>query len=66
MAKTCIGLDLGSSAIKMAQLIPAKRHGGQARLVSFGIEALAGDSIVDGTIMNHGAVVDAIRELAAF
>jgi type IV pilus assembly protein PilM len=60
MAKTCIGLDIGSNSIKVVQLKEAKR--GYA-LVNFGIEPIPTQTIVDGTIMNQAAVVDAIREI---
>ena len=60
-AKTCIGLDLGSSAIKVAQVKVGR--GGSVQLIAFGIEPLIPDAIVDGTIMNQGAVVDTIRAL---
>lgn len=55
-----IGLDIGSSSIKLVQLKPGK-HG--HALVAFDLEPIAPQTIVDGAIMNHGAVVDAIRTL---
>jgi type IV pilus assembly protein PilM len=60
MARNCIGLDIGSSSIKVVAVKPAKRGIG---LANFGIEPLPPQTIVDGTIMNQGAVVDAIRTL---
>ncbi len=60
MAKNCIGLDIGSSSIKLVQL---KETGKGIHLVNFGIEPLPSQSIVDGSIMNQTAVVDAIRAL---
>lgn len=60
MAKQCIGLDIGSSAIKLVQLKVGRRG---LSLVNFGIEPVPPQSIVDGVIINHGAVVDAIRNL---
>lgn len=60
MAKQCIGLDIGSSAIKLVQLKVARRG---LALMNFGIEPVPPQSIVDGVIINHGAVVDAIRNL---
>src|SRR5688500_16494586 len=60
MGKNCIGLDIGSSAIKVVQLRETKN--GRA-LVNFGIEPIPTQTIVDGTIMNQSAVVDAIREI---
>jgi type IV pilus assembly protein PilM len=62
MAKLCIGLDLGSSAIKVAQVMTGRR-GGEVKLLAFGIEPIASDAIVDGTIMNQSAVADAVRAL---
>src|SRR5438128_1191786 len=62
MAKTCIGLDLGSSSVKVAHL-GVGRRGGDVKLLAFGIEPIAPDAIVDGTIMNQSAVVDAVRAL---
>lgn len=60
MAKQCIGLDIGSSAIKLVQLKLSRRG---ITLMNFGIEPVPPQSIVDGAVMNHGAVVDAIRNL---
>ena len=56
MAKNCIGLDLGSSAVKVTQ-IKKTRSGFQ--LLNFGIEPVPPDTIVDGAILNHSGVVDA-------
>jgi type IV pilus assembly protein PilM len=63
MAKTCIGLDLGSSTIKMAHLKVGR--GGSAQLLAFGVEQVTPEAIVDGAIMNQGAVVDAVRALTS-
>ncbi|MCX4240277.1 type IV pilus assembly protein PilM [Paraliomyxa miuraensis] len=60
MAKQCIGLDIGSSAIKLVQLKIGRRG---VALMNFGIEPIPPQAIVDGVIMNHSAVVDAIRNL---
>ncbi len=60
MAKHCIGLDIGSSSVKLVQVKEAKKG---LLLVNFGIEPLPPQSIVDGAIMNHGAIVDAIRSV---
>jgi type IV pilus assembly protein PilM len=60
MAKQCVGLDIGTSAIKLVQLKVSRRG---VVLQNFGIEPVPPQSIVDGVIMNHGALVDAIRSL---
>jgi type IV pilus assembly protein PilM len=60
MAKTCVGLDIGSSSVKVVQL---KQTSKGYQLVNFGIEPLPSQTIVDGAIMNQAAVVDAIRSL---
>src|SRR5438874_6746109 len=62
MARTCVGLDIGSSSVKVVQL---KQAGKGFQLVNFGIEPLPPQTIVDGAIMNQAAVVDAIRSLKA-
>ncbi len=60
MAKNCIGLDLGSSAVKLTQ-VKKLRSGFQ--LLNFGIEPVPPDTIVDGAILNHSGVVEAVRAL---
>ena len=60
MAKNCIGLDIGSSTIKAVQVKTGKKG---LELVAFGMEPLLPQTIVDGTIMDQGAVADAIRQL---
>jgi type IV pilus assembly protein PilM len=62
MASNCVGLDIGSSSIKMLQ-VKATPKG--IRLLDFGIEPLPPQTIVDGSIMDQAAVVDAIRRLRA-
>ena len=60
MAGDCIGLDIGSSAIKVVELKVGRK---ETRLVNFGIEPLSPQVIVDGAIMDQGAVVEAIGRL---
>jgi len=63
MAKgNLIGLDIGSSSIKVCQLKETRRA---YQLQSFGSIPLPPEAIVDGSIMNATAVVDAVRELMA-
>ena len=59
-SKAVVGLDIGSSAIKAIELKPAGRG---HRVAAFAVEPLPTDSIVDGTIIDGGAVADAIRRL---
>jgi type IV pilus assembly protein PilM len=60
MAKNCVGLDIGSSSVKAVQI---RRSKAGVQLLAFGMEPLLPQTIVDGTIMDQGAVVDAIRTL---
>lgn len=55
-----VGLDIGSSAIKVVQLKESK---GRYSLQKFGVKPLEPEVIVDGTVMDEGRVVSAIREL---
>ncbi|MGE3976864.1 MAG: type IV pilus assembly protein PilM [Nitrospira sp.] len=55
-----VGLDIGSSAIKVAQLKESK---GRYFLQKFGVKPLEPEVIVDGTVMDEGRVVSALREL---
>lgn len=55
-----VGLDIGSSAIKLVQLKETK---GRYSLQKFGVKPLEPEVIVDGTVMDEGRVVSAIREL---
>lgn len=59
--KNVIGLDIGSSHVKVLELEQTKT--GARRLVNFGMVRLPPEAIVDGAVMNTNAVVDAIREL---
>lgn len=58
--KPVVGLDIGSSAVKAVEL---KASGKGWKVVAFGIEPLAPDTIVDGAIIDGTAVADAIRRL---
>jgi type IV pilus assembly protein PilM len=55
-----VGLDIGSSGIKLVQL---KENRGRYILQKFGFKPLEPEVIVDGTVMDEGRVVAAIREL---
>ena len=59
-AKSLVGLDIGSSAVKAVEL---KASGRGFKVVGYGIEPIPPDSIVDGAIIDGSAVADAIRRL---
>ena len=59
-AKSVVGLDIGSSAVKAIEL---KASGTSYRVAAFGSEPVPPDAIVDGAIIDTGAVADAIRRL---
>src|ERR1700693_3716982 len=58
--KALVGLDIGSSSIKAVELKNTK-HGYE--LVSFGLEPLAQDTVVDGAIMDAPLVAGAISNI---
>jgi type IV pilus assembly protein PilM len=55
--KPVVGLDIGSSSIKSVELKHSKQD---YELVSFGLEPLAQDTVVDGAIMDAPLVAGAI------
>jgi len=59
-AKSLVGLDIGSSAVKAVELKPA---GKGYKVIAFGSEPVPPDSIVEGAIIDGAAVADAIRRL---
>jgi type IV pilus assembly protein PilM len=60
LSKGLIGLDIGSSAVKAIELKPA---GKGYRVSAIGVEPIPPDSIVDGAIIDGGAVADAVRRI---
>jgi type IV pilus assembly protein PilM len=60
--KGLVGVDIGSSAVKAVELKPGGR-GGEFHLLKLGMEPLPPEAIVDGAIMDSGAVIDAIQRL---
>jgi type IV pilus assembly protein PilM len=60
--KLAVGLDIGSSSVKLVQL--KEKRGGFA-LHAFGTAPLPPEAIVDGALMNSSAIVQAIQELVA-
>ena len=61
-SKGVVGLDIGSSAVKLVEL--KERKAGEFHLVRVGVEPLSPEAIVDGSIMDSSLVVDAIQKLA--
>src|SRR5512138_585803 len=60
--KLAVGLDIGSSGVKLVQL--KEKKGGFA-LLAFGSAPLPPEAIVDGALMNSSAIVQAIQDLVA-
>ena len=59
-SKSLVGLDIGSSAVKAIELKPS---GQTFKVSAIGVEPVPPDSIVDGAIMDSGAVTEALRRL---
>lgn len=59
--KNLIGVDIGSSSIKVCEIKEGRK--GTRQLVRFGYHPLPPQSIVDGHIMNSGAVVEGLEKL---
>jgi type IV pilus assembly protein PilM len=60
--KLAVGLDIGSSSVKLVQL---KEKKGGFQLLAFGAAPLPPEAIVDGALMNSAAIVQAIQELVS-
>jgi type IV pilus assembly protein PilM len=60
-SRSLVGLDLGSSCIKLVQLKEAGKSGW--KLENMGSLPLSPEAIVDGAIMDSGLVVDVIQNL---
>lgn len=61
-SKNLLGLDLGSSSIKVVELKDLGKGKGY-HLKAFGMEPLPAEAIVGGTIMDSGAVIDGIQKV---
>jgi len=61
-SKLAVGLDIGSSSVKLVHLKEAKRG---HQLLAYGWAPLPPEAIVDGALMNSTAIVQAIQELVA-
>ncbi len=60
--KEIIGIDIGSSSVKLVQL---KEHKGSFQLLNVGIVPIPAEAIVDNTLMDSSSIVQAIRNLVA-
>ncbi len=61
-SKLAVGLDIGSSSVKLVHL---KERKGGFSLLSFSSAPLPPEAIVDGALMNSSAIVQAIQGLVA-
>ncbi len=62
--KLALGLDIGSSGVKLISLKEQRRRGEVSyALQSFGMKPLPPEAIVDGALMNSTAIVQAVQEL---
>ena len=61
-SKGLVGLDIGSSAMKLVELQEKK---GEYWLQRLGVEPLSPEAIVDGSIMDSSLVVDALNRLSS-
>jgi type IV pilus assembly protein PilM len=60
--KNVIGLDIGSSSIKLVELTEGKTS---YKLENLGISTLPPEAIVDGALMDSVTIIDTIRDLIA-
>jgi type IV pilus assembly protein PilM len=58
--KGLVGLDLGSSSVKVVEL---KKKGAGYELLNLGMESLGQDTVVDGAIMDSFSVANAIEKI---
>jgi len=58
--KDIVGVDIGSSAVKLVQLRTIK---GGYQLVNIGILPLSAEAIVDNTLMDSSSIVETVKEL---
>lgn len=63
-SKLALGLDIGSTGVKLILLKEQRRRGQTVySLQSFGMKPLPPEAIVDGALMNSTAIVQAVQEL---
>ncbi len=61
--KGLVGVDIGSSAVKAVELRAGGKGDAEFQLMNIGMEPLPPEAIVDGAIMDSGAVIDSIQRL---
>ena len=61
--KSLVGVDIGSSAVKAVEIKVGGKGGDEFQLLNIGIESLPPEAIVDGAIMDAGAVIDSIQRV---
>ena len=61
--KGLVGVDIGSSAVKAVELKVGGKVGDEYQLLNIGLEPLPPEAIVDGAIMDSGAVIDAVQNV---
>jgi type IV pilus assembly protein PilM len=61
--KGLVGVDIGSSAVKAVEVKVGGKGGDEYQLLNIGLEPLPPEAIVDGAIMDSGAVIDAVQNL---
>jgi len=62
-SKSLVGLDIGSSAVKLVELKSLSKADNKWKLINIGSAPLSPEVIVDGSIMDSTVVVDAIAQL---
>ncbi len=60
--KELVGLDIGSHTIKLVDLAGSK---GRYRLRQFATAPLPPEVIVDGAVMDSGAIIEVVRDMVA-
>ena len=58
--KNLVGVDIGASAIKVVQLKEARK---KLQVIRYGFAPLPPQSIIDGHVMNSGAVVESLMRI---
>ena len=62
-SKGLVGLDIGSSSVKLVELKALSKGDKRWKLLNLSVEPLSPEVIVDGSIMDSAVVVDAIVKL---